>query len=57
VLIIDDLLATGGTCAGMIQLVEGSGAEIAGIGFMVELGFLDGRSKLCGKNYEYLLQL
>ncbi len=42
VLIIDDLLATGGTAVGMVQLVNNAGAEIVGSGFVVELGFLDG---------------
>ncbi len=42
VLLIDDLLATGGTAAGMVQLVNNTGAEIVGSGFVVELGFLDG---------------
>jgi len=42
VLIIDDLLATGGTAVGMVQLVKNTGAEIVGSGFVVELGFLDG---------------
>jgi len=57
VLIIDDLLATGGTTNGMIQLVEGAGADIAGIGFLIELGFLDGASKLNGIPHEFLLKL
>lgn len=42
VLIIDDLLATGGTAVGMCQLVRDTGAEIVGSGFVVELGFLGG---------------
>lgn len=42
VLVIDDLLATGGTAVGMCQLVRETGAEIVGSGFVVELGFLDG---------------
>lgn len=42
ILLIDDLLATGGTAAGMVQLVKGAGADIVGSGFVVELGFLDG---------------
>lgn len=42
VLIIDDLLATGGTAVGMTQLVNNAGADIVGSGFVVELGFLDG---------------
>ncbi|MHC1751519.1 adenine phosphoribosyltransferase [Humidesulfovibrio sp.] len=57
VLIIDDLLATGGTTGGMIQLVKNAGGEVAGIGFLLELGFLDGPSKLDGIPHEYLLKL
>jgi len=57
VLIIDDLLATGGTTNGMIKLVQNSGAKVAGIGFLIELGFLDGASKLEGIPHEYLLKL
>lgn len=57
VLIIDDLLATGGTTGGMIQLVKNAGGEVAGIGFLLELGFLDGSSKLEGIPHEYLLKL
>ena len=57
VLIIDDLLATGGTTGGMIKLVQNTGADIVGIGFLIELGFLDGASKLDGIPHEYLLKL
>jgi adenine phosphoribosyltransferase len=57
ILIIDDLLATGGTTNGMIQLVENAGGSIAGIGFLIELGFLDGASKLKGIPHERLLKL
>lgn len=46
VLIVDDLLATGGTAAATAQLAESLGAEIAGLGFVVELDFLKGREKL-----------
>ncbi len=49
VLIIDDLLATGGTAAAACELVEGLGAEIAGVAFVVELSFLGGRAKLEGR--------
>lgn len=48
VLIIDDLLATGGTVGAVVRLVEGQGAKIAGIGFVIELAFLNGRSRLEG---------
>jgi adenine phosphoribosyltransferase len=46
VLIVDDLLATGGTVMGTIELVRRLGGEIAGLSFMVELGALKGRDKL-----------
>jgi len=46
VVLIDDLLATGGTADGASQLVKKVGGELVGIGFVVELGFLNGRSKL-----------
>jgi adenine phosphoribosyltransferase len=48
ILLIDDLLATGGTAAGVVNLIEGLGAEIVGIGFLIELTFLKGREKLKG---------
>ncbi|MBU1726653.1 MAG: adenine phosphoribosyltransferase [Candidatus Omnitrophica bacterium] len=48
VLIIDDLLATGGTVRAVIDLLEQSGAKIAGIGFIIELVDLKGKDKLKG---------
>src|SRR5882672_616702 len=50
VLIVDDLLATGGTAAATAELAHGLGAEIAGLAFVVELDFLKGREKLA--NYD-----
>lgn len=50
VIITDDLLATGGTAAASIRLVEKLGGEVAGIAFMVELDFLGGRNALKGHN-------
>ena len=50
VLIVDDLLATGGTAAATAQLAAGLGAQIAGLAFVVELDFLKGREKLA--NYD-----
>lgn len=50
VLIVDDLLATGGTAVATADLVGGLGAHIAGLAFVVELDFLKGREKL--KNYD-----
>jgi len=52
VLIVDDLLATGGTTRAVADLVTGFGAEVAGLGFVVELDFLRGRDKLA----EYSIQ-
>ena len=46
VLIVDDLLATGGTVLGTIELVQRLGGEIAGLSFLVELSALHGRDKL-----------
>lgn len=48
VLIIDDVLATGGTVAATIDLVRRTGAEVAGVSVLLELGFLNGRDKLAG---------
>src|SRR5213595_1124417 len=50
VLIVDDLLATGGTAAATAELVRNLGGEIAGLAFVVELDFLKGREKLA--NYD-----
>ena len=48
VIIVDDLLATGGTANACVQLARSLGAEIAGLGFVVELDFLNGRKKFEG---------
>ena len=48
VLIVDDLLATGGTTEANIKLVEQLGGKVAGIIYFIELGFLEGRKKLDG---------
>ena len=50
VIIVDDLLATGGTCAATVQLAKSLGGNIAGLAFVVELDFLKGREKL--KEYD-----
>lgn len=57
VLVIDDLLATGGTLSGVIDLVEAFGAEIAGIGVVVELSFLNGKEQLRPYGFESILQI
>ncbi len=46
VLLVDDLLATGGTMAATVQLVEKLGGDVVGIAFAIELDFLKGRAKL-----------
>lgn len=46
VLVVDDLLATGGTVAAAVELLKSLNAEIAGLAFFVELSFLKGREKL-----------
>ncbi len=51
VLIIDDLLATGGTVKANIDLVEKMGGKVVGLGFLIELEYLQGR-KLLGDKYE-----
>ncbi len=51
VLLVDDLLATGGTVKANIELVEKLGGKIVGIGFLIELGYLEGR-KLLGDKYD-----
>lgn len=56
VLVVDDLLATGGTAAAVTRLVEKIGGKVAGMGFVVELTFLNGRSKLAGYDVFSLLQ-
>jgi adenine phosphoribosyltransferase len=51
ILIIDDLLATGGTVNANIELVEKLGGKVVGLGFLIELGYLDGR-KVIGNKYD-----
>jgi adenine phosphoribosyltransferase len=46
VLVVDDLLATGGTMAATLRLVEESGGLVVGVAFLIELAFLHGREKL-----------
>lgn len=56
VLIIDDVLATGGTASAVARLVQQLEGKIAGLGFVIELTFLNGRQKLAGHDVFALLQ-
>ena len=55
VLVVDDLLATGGTAAATVNLIRQVGAEVIGLGFVIELGFLAGREKLAGLDVKSLI--
>jgi adenine phosphoribosyltransferase len=56
VLIVDDVLATGGTVKAVVSLVEKLGGKIIGISFLSELSYLNGRKGLEGKNIKSLIQ-
>jgi len=56
VLIVDDLLATGGTSRATVNLVKEVGGAVAGISFLIELVKLNGRSRLAGENIHAILQ-
>jgi adenine phosphoribosyltransferase len=55
VLIVDDVMATGGTAAATVRLVERLGGEVVGLGFIIELGFLGGRAKVPGRDLRSLI--
>ena len=55
VLVVDDVLATGGTAEATLGLVESAGGTVAGLCVLLELGFLDGRSRLPGRELWSLL--
>ena len=54
-LVVDDLLATGGTVGATIDLVERLGGDVVGTAFLVELTFLDGRRRLDGYRVSTLI--
>lgn len=56
VVIVDDLLATGGTIESNIKLVEKLGGQVCGLVFFIELSFLEGRGRLKGYNVESLVK-
>lgn len=55
ILIVDDVLATGGTAAAAARLIEKLGGKVAALSFVIELDFLSGRSKLPGHRVESLV--
>lgn len=55
VVIIDDLLATGGTSKAMVELIEELGGEVVKLIYLIELDFLNGREKLEGYNVESII--
>jgi adenine phosphoribosyltransferase len=56
VLVVDDLLATGGTARATVDLVRQLGADVVGVSFLIELVDLNGRAKLAGENVRAVLQ-
>ena len=55
ILLVDDLLATGGTAGAALQLLSRLGAKIVGVRFVIELGFLEGRQRLGGFDVRSLI--
>ena len=56
VIIVDDLLATGGTAGATVKMIEALGGEVVALGFLIELTYLNGREKLNGYKVESLIQ-
>ncbi|HJU50879.1 MAG TPA: phosphoribosyltransferase family protein, partial [Acidimicrobiia bacterium] len=56
VLIVDDVIATGGTAAAAVNLIERVGGKIAGLAVFIELGFLNGRAAIDGVPFHALIR-
>jgi adenine phosphoribosyltransferase len=56
VIVLDDVLATGGTAKAKVELVEGLGGTVVGVLFVIELTFLHGRDRLAGQDVHSLIQ-
>lgn len=56
VIVVDDVLATGGTAAATARVIEQLGGRVLGLAFVIELGFLNGRSALAGRDVFSLVQ-
>ena len=54
-IVLDDVLATGGTARAKVELVEGLGGIVAGVLFVIELDFLNGRERLAGYDVHSLI--
>jgi adenine phosphoribosyltransferase len=55
VLVVDDVLATGGTARAALSLVKSLGGTLLGLAFLIELDFLNGREKLAGEQVTSIL--
>ena len=56
VIIVDDLLATGGTAGATVKMIEALGGEVVALGFLIELTYLNGREHLKGYPIETLIE-